>query len=329
MAEALVDDLEAVDVEQQDRDRIALGAGGRRLEGLDDPLDQALSRGQAGDRVPRGQRLLVQPRVLEGERGQLGELQEGVDLGLPEGSVDVPRREPEHADDATADGQRHADHGADASDVPRVTALELVVVLDEDRLARGEDLAPDALRDRHREADVAGGVADAGADRDVGVAGFAEVDVAVLDAEEARGAIEDRVEELVRAAAVEEAHRRFVERGEELVAGAAERRALGHEQRLVGRLDQRFLCRCLVRVAGDADADRHVRALSRPGSHRSRGGCGGRPLRLAGGCSPEGSPRTRRRRSGRRGRPARMQPSIARPTAASSSSPAGWPFRSL
>ena len=41
VAEALVDDLEAVDVEQQDRDRLALGAGRRVAKRLDDPLDQA------------------------------------------------------------------------------------------------------------------------------------------------------------------------------------------------------------------------------------------------------------------------------------------------
>ena len=53
VAEALVHDLEAVDVEQHDRDRSTVDADRTGGQGVDDPLDERLACWQAGDRIMR------------------------------------------------------------------------------------------------------------------------------------------------------------------------------------------------------------------------------------------------------------------------------------
>ena len=142
VAEALVDDLEAVDVEEQDRGRLALRAGRRRLERLHDSLDQGLPRRQPGDRVARRERLLLEPGVLERDRGELGELHQRLDLGLSEDPLPGAGRQPDHADRPAADRERHADDRADAPEVAGMRALERVVVVEDDGLARSLKTLP-------------------------------------------------------------------------------------------------------------------------------------------------------------------------------------------
>ena len=268
--EALVDDLEPVDVEQHDGHRLGARALCRRCERVDHALDERLAGRQARDRVARRERLLVEAGVLERDRRQLRELLERVDLRLAEHSVTRGRREPEHAHHAAADRERNPDAGADLALELGRGALERVVVVDDERLAGSEDLAADALADRELEAHVVGHLADRGAHRQVRVARLAEVDVAGPHAEQARRARQDRIEQLLRADAVEQAHRRLVEGRHELVAGAAERRALGQEQRLVRGLDEGLLVDRVLRMAGNADADRDVRAAALVGDRLDR-----------------------------------------------------------
>ena len=101
--------------------------------------------GRPGDRIARGEGLLVQPGVLEGDRGQLGELVRASTSGWRKTRSRRAGGEPEDADDAAADGQRRARRRRRPcpSYVGRV-ALERVVVVDRERPAGAEDLAADA-----------------------------------------------------------------------------------------------------------------------------------------------------------------------------------------
>ena len=105
MAEALVDDLEPIDVEEDHGDLLRLGAVivGPAGERLDDPLDEHLAGGQPRHRVAPSAGLLLQPRVLEGDRRQLGEPVQRVDLGLVPRALHRARRQAEHPDDPPAD----------------------------------------------------------------------------------------------------------------------------------------------------------------------------------------------------------------------------------
>src|SRR6478609_9567665 len=98
----------------------------------------------------------MEPGVLEGDRGELREPGEGLDLGLSEDAIVGARGQAEDADDAPTDLQRHADHRTDAAHPTRMPSFEGVVAVDEDRLAGAEHLATDALVDRHPEALVPG-----------------------------------------------------------------------------------------------------------------------------------------------------------------------------
>ena len=85
--DALVDDLEPVQVEEHDRDRRG-GPGVGRRQGVTDPVGQQLAVREAGDRVvqraaPSG---VEQARIVEGDRRELGEANEGVRLARAERS---------------------------------------------------------------------------------------------------------------------------------------------------------------------------------------------------------------------------------------------------
>ena len=135
VAERFVDDLEAVDVEQDHGHRRRL-AGRRRVhdEGVVDPAEEDLAGRQARHRVDRivaGR--LLELGVLEGDRGELGEPVEGVDLGLAPRSFGRPRGEADDADDLPSGAQRHPDDRTDLGPVEdRRAAGEGPVVVDGD-----------------------------------------------------------------------------------------------------------------------------------------------------------------------------------------------------
>jgi hypothetical protein len=114
VAERLVDHLEPVDVEEDHRHRRGLVRRGVRHEGVLDPPQEDLASGQPGhgvDRIVAGR--LLEPGVLEGDRGELGEPVHGVDLGLVPGPIGRSRGEADDPDDVVARGQGHAEDGTD------------------------------------------------------------------------------------------------------------------------------------------------------------------------------------------------------------------------
>ena len=96
VADALVDDLEAVEVEQHDRDRLGVVGVGRG-ERMADPVGQQLAVGEACRRVVERAALggIEQPRIVEGDRRELGEAHQGVRLARAERPIVRPRREPD------------------------------------------------------------------------------------------------------------------------------------------------------------------------------------------------------------------------------------------
>ena len=115
VAEALVDDLEPVDVEQEDRDRLAAStpAGGG---GASASTTRWISVSRVGRPVTgsRGESACSWSRAFSSAiEASWANLRQRVDLGLPEDALGRARREAEHADDAAADGERHADDRAD------------------------------------------------------------------------------------------------------------------------------------------------------------------------------------------------------------------------
>jgi len=262
MTEALVHDLEPVDVQEHDRHRLTFAPHWRRSNGVDDSLKQDLARRQPRDEVPRREGLGLEPGVLEGDRRQLGESRQCIDLRLAEDAVRRTRGEADHADDLATDGEWDADARADPADEVWRGLRPRVVVVNGVRLSGSVDDPADPAVDLEAIADELLHRADAGVADEMRIARLGQVDVAVRHAEQASGPHEDRVEELVRAAAVEEAHRRLVEGRDELVAGVSERGALRQEQGLVGGLDEGVLVPGVVGMAGHADADRDVRAAA-------------------------------------------------------------------
>jgi hypothetical protein len=128
--------------------------------------------------------------------------------------------------------------------------------------------AGQAFVDRHGVSDVRREQAQPGPDLQVGAVGLDEIEIGVGRAEQPGGAGEDRPDQLIGAAALEERARRLVQGGDERVTGAAPQpRALGQVEGRVGRLDEGILCRAVVRVAGQPDADRGLR----PGRIRAQG----------------------------------------------------------
>jgi hypothetical protein len=184
VAERLVDDLEAVDVEQ-DHGHLGRLAGGRRRhsgrrihdQGIVDPAEEDLAGRQARHRVDRivaGR--LLELGVLEGDRGELGEPVEGVDLGLAPRSVGRPGGEADDADDLPPGAQRHPDDRADLGSVEDGRAAgEGPVVVDHDRAARPVDGPGEAVVDRHRVADVVREETQPGPDLEVAAVGLDEV----------------------------------------------------------------------------------------------------------------------------------------------------------
>ena len=253
----------------------ATGSASVRLgrQGVRDPVGQELAVREAGGRVVEGAALgrVEQPGVVERDRGELGEADQGVGLARSERAIGRARGEADDPDRRPARGQRHAEDGPERGgrQVRRAVA-ERVVVVDRERRARAVDLAAEALVDRHPVPEEVAEQAAAVADHERPLVGLDEVDEAVRRAEQGGRAGQDRLEQHGRVVPVEERERGLVERAQVriVVALPGQRGAtlrLGEVQRPVGHLDQRVLGRAVVRVAGDADADRHVRAAGRPG----------------------------------------------------------------
>ena len=124
--EALVDHLEPVEVEQDQRDPRTAGAlpsdARRGVQVLGHPVQQGGPVGQAREHVVEGgvgalQALglgtLEQAGVVEGDRRQLGEPRQRLELALAERPAAVAGREPDHAQHLAVGGQRHRAHGAE------------------------------------------------------------------------------------------------------------------------------------------------------------------------------------------------------------------------
>ena len=227
--DALVDDLEPIEIEQDHRDDRAIGR--RRGQRVGDPVREQLTVRQPGRRVVQRAALggIEQPRVVEGDRRQLGEPDEGVRLARPERAVDRARGEPDDAHRLAARRERHAHHGAErpARHVGRASD-EVVVVGDRQRRPGPEDLAGEALVDRHPLADEVDEDAAAVADHQARLVGFGEIDVAVRGPEQRRGVGQDRLEQDRRVVPVEEREGGLVERAQVRIRRAtAERRRSG------------------------------------------------------------------------------------------------------
>jgi len=83
VADALVDDLEAIEIEQDDTG-LAIIVDTDRRQCAGDPVGQELAVRQAGGRVIEGAPLggVHEPGVVQGDRGELGEARQRVDLAL-------------------------------------------------------------------------------------------------------------------------------------------------------------------------------------------------------------------------------------------------------
>ncbi len=268
--DALVDDLEPIEVEQDHRDDRAIGR--RRRQRLGDPVGEQLAVRQPGRRVVERAPLggIEQARVVERDRGELCEPDEGVRLARPERAIDRARGEPDDADRLAARRQRHAHHRAErpARHIGRASG-EVVVVGDRERCPGPEDLPGKALVDRHPLADEVDEDAAAVADHQARLVGLGEIDVAMRGPEQRRGVGQDRLEQDRRVVSVEEREGGLVERAQVRVGrrqpgdrGPALR--LGQVERAVGHVDEGVLGPAVVRVAGDPDADRHARPTRLP-----------------------------------------------------------------
>ena len=130
VAQGLVDHLEPVQVEEDQGDPgprraspAVFGRGASHL--LREPAQEHRPVGQAGQRVVKGGvgtapdlglRALEQAGVVEGDRCQLPEPRERLDLALREGSRGIARREADQAQDLVAGRERHR---ADRPEDPR------------------------------------------------------------------------------------------------------------------------------------------------------------------------------------------------------------------
>ena len=101
----------------------------------------------------------------------------------------------------------------------RRAADEVVVVGDRERRPGPEDLAGEALVDRHPLADEVDEDAAAVADHQARLVGFGEVDVAVRGPEQRRGVGQDRLEQDRRVVPVEEREGGLVERAQVRIRG--------------------------------------------------------------------------------------------------------------
>jgi len=116
-----------------------------------DPVRQQLAVREAGDGVveraaPGG---VEQARVVERDRGELGEANESVRLARAERPIVRPGREADHADRHAAGGQRDADDRAEVGGLEVGHPLRVgIVVGDHERGAGPVDVADQALVDR-------------------------------------------------------------------------------------------------------------------------------------------------------------------------------------
>ena len=99
VTDALVDDLEPVEVKEDDGDRVRVPGVGR-CERVSDPVGQELAIGEPRRRVVQGASLrrVEESRVVERDRGQLGETHEGVCLARSERAIERPRGQADDTD---------------------------------------------------------------------------------------------------------------------------------------------------------------------------------------------------------------------------------------
>ena len=197
VADALVDDLEAIEVEQDDAD-LARALGPRGGEGMGDPVGQELAIGQAGRRVVEGAALggVDEPGVVEGDRGELREARQRLDLALAPAPLDLARGQAKHADHTPRRHQGNPDDGPDRPDGDaRRAAAPAVVVVHGHRGRRPEDLAGEPFGDRHPVPDELGEEAGAVADDELVLTWFDQVDVAVRRSDERGRPGHDRLDE--------------------------------------------------------------------------------------------------------------------------------------
>ena len=213
VADALVDDLEAVEVQQHDRDRLGvIGIG--RGERVADPVGQQLAVGETGRRVVERatQRGIEQPRIVEGDRRELGEAHQGVRLARAERPIVRPRREPDHPDRRPAGGQRDADDRAESLglEVGHTFGVRPVVVDDHGAPVRKTWPTSPWSTEMRRPSEVLEQAA-AVADRERAV-GLGQVDVAVRCAEQGGRPGQDGLEQDGRVVPVEQCEGGLIER---------------------------------------------------------------------------------------------------------------------
>ena len=204
---------------------------------------------------------------------ELREPGQGGDVARPEDAVRRARGEPDHTHDLVAREERHPHHrlhrpgGDDARPV-----RPGVVVVDGHRLAGQEDLAADAPVDRLEMAHARREEARCMSDHQLEAARLGDVDVAMRRAQQRAGTGQDGLEEHRRVATVQQGQGRLVQGSQvRVVVGAVGGRddGLGQVHRPVGDRDEGVLRAAVVRIAGDADADRHV-GRARVGQVRDR-----------------------------------------------------------
>ena len=280
MAERLVDDLEAIEVEEDDRDG-AVAIDEMTRQRVRDPVGEQLAIGQTRRVVVQGAALrdIDEAGVLEPDRRQSGEARQRflVPLGP------VPRRaaggEPEHPDHAAGRLEWCRDRGTQTDLRVGWAARPLIVVIDRDGLAGLADRTREALARAHVRALEVGEEARADAQLEPAAVSLDEVDPGVRRPEQRRCAGKDGPEEAVMVGPVEQREGGLVERAEIRVGEAG----LGlptigglHEiERAVGDGHELVLRAAVLRVARDASADRHGKAVE--------SGLGGRAL-------PDGPP---------------------------------------
>ncbi len=265
VAEALVDDLEPIEIEQGDRDRLRRVAPVTR-QGVRDPVGQELAVRQAGRRVVQGATLgdVDEAGVVEPDRGKLREAGKRLDIAVAPLAARLTGRQPEHPDHPTARGERHRDHGPEDADRHVGGASgPAVVVGEDDRLAAAGDFAGEALVERDPEAQQVGVEARADSQDQRGLIRFEQVDEGVRRAEQRRGPREDRVEQAVLVEPVEQGQGGLVEGPQVGIAqdavAAAAFGGFDLVERAVSDRHELGLRAAVGGEAGDTRADRHDR----------------------------------------------------------------------
>ena len=161
VAEALVDDLEPVDVEQQDRDRLA--APRRPAAAASASTTRWMSVSRVGRPVTgsRGESACSWSRAFSRAiEASWANFVSASTSGCRKTRSVVPDARPSTPTTRPPTVSGTPTHRADLADERGERALEGVVVVDDERLAGPEHLAADALVDRQPEADVVGHDAD-------------------------------------------------------------------------------------------------------------------------------------------------------------------------